>query len=73
MLDILETAHNKLHELGGKPNTLTVGDKLLITLKYQREYATMESLADDDDCSKSSICRLCPLKTSMKRNVMPCL
>ena len=37
MLDILQTAHNKLHELGGKPPTLTVGDKLLISLKYYRE------------------------------------
>ena len=57
MLDILETAHIQLHELGGKPNDLTVGDKLLITLKYYREYITMESIADDYDCSKSSICR----------------
>ena len=57
MLDILQTAHNKLHELGGKPPTLTVGDKLLITLKYYREYTTMESLADDYECSKSAICR----------------
>jgi predicted DNA-binding protein YlxM (UPF0122 family) len=57
MLDILETAHVKLHELGGKPNNLTVGDKLLITLKYYREYITMESIADDYDCSKSAVCR----------------
>jgi predicted DNA-binding protein YlxM (UPF0122 family) len=57
MLDILQTAHNKLHESGGKPNDLSVGDKLLITLKYYREYMTMESIADDYDCSKSSVCR----------------
>jgi predicted DNA-binding protein YlxM (UPF0122 family) len=57
MLDILETAHIKLHELGGKPNDLTVGDKLLITLKYYREYITMESIGDDYDCSKSAVCR----------------
>ena len=57
MLEILQTAHNKLHEPGGKPNDLTVGDKLLITLKYYREYTTMESIADDYDCHKSSVCR----------------
>jgi predicted DNA-binding protein YlxM (UPF0122 family) len=57
MLDILQTAHNTLHKLGGKPNDLSVGDKLLITLKYYREYTTMESIADDYDCSKSSVCR----------------
>ena len=57
MLDILQTAHYKLHESGGKPNHLTVGDKLLLTLKYYREYVTMESLADDYDCSKSTVCR----------------
>jgi hypothetical protein len=57
MLDILETAHVQLHKLGGKPPNLTVGDKLLITLKYYREYTTMESIADDYDCSKSAVCR----------------
>ena len=30
---------------------------LLITLKYYREYTTMESIADDYDCSKSAVCR----------------
>jgi predicted DNA-binding protein YlxM (UPF0122 family) len=57
MLDILQAVHDKLHASGGKPNDLTVGDKLLITLKYYREYTTMESIADDYDCSKSSVCR----------------
>jgi predicted DNA-binding protein YlxM (UPF0122 family) len=57
MLAILQTAHDKRHKSGGKPPTLTVGDKLLITLKYYREYVTMESIADDYDCDKSSVCR----------------
>jgi len=57
MLAILQVAHDQLHEFGGKPNDLSVGDKLLITLKYYREYTTMESIADDYDCSKSSVCR----------------
>src|SRR5215468_1971929 len=55
MLAILQVAYHKLHEQGGKPPDLTVGDKLLITLKYYREYTTMESIADDYDCSKSSV------------------
>ena len=57
MLDIVQAAHDELHKPGGKPPTLTVGDKLLITLKYYREYATMESIADDYECNKSTISR----------------
>jgi predicted DNA-binding protein YlxM (UPF0122 family) len=57
MLQILQTAYTKLHEQGGDPHGLSVGDKLLITLKYYREYTTMESIADDYDCSKSTISR----------------
>jgi predicted DNA-binding protein YlxM (UPF0122 family) len=58
MLAVLQVAHEKQHELGGKPlKRLSLGDKLLITLKYYREYVTMESLADDYDCSKSTIFR----------------
>ena len=57
MLDILQTAYDKLHQSGGKPPDLSVGDKLLLTLKYYRGYVTMESLADDYDCVKSSVWR----------------
>lgn len=57
MLEILQAAHEKLHKSGGKPNDLSPGDKLLVTLKYYREYVTMESIGDDFDCAKSSICR----------------
>ena len=58
MLEILQTAHDKLHKLGGQPlKNLSIGDKLLITLKYYREYTTMESIADDFNCAKSTVCR----------------
>jgi hypothetical protein len=57
MLGILQADYDKLHKSGGAPPELTVGDKLLITLKYYREYTTMESIADDYDCSKSSVHR----------------
>jgi len=57
MKNVLEIAQEKLHETGGKPPNLTVGDKLLITLQYYREYRTMESIAVDYGCAKSSVCR----------------
>jgi hypothetical protein len=57
MLEILQADYDKRHESGGAPPSLTVGDKLLITLKYYREYTTMESIADDYHCSKSSVFR----------------
>jgi predicted DNA-binding protein YlxM (UPF0122 family) len=57
MLDILQVAYDQLHKQGGDPHGLSVGDKLLITLKYYREYTTMESIADDYDCSKSTVSR----------------
>jgi hypothetical protein len=57
MLDILQTAYNQLHQSGGKPPSLSVGDKLLITLQYYREYRTMEHIAVDYGCSKSSVHR----------------
>jgi len=57
MLEVLQEAYVKLHEFGGKPVDLTVGDKLLITLQYHREYRTMEHISVDFDCSKSTVCR----------------
>ena len=57
MLDILQAAYDKLQQSGGKPPDLTIGDKLFITLKYYREYMTLESIANDYDCSKSSVWR----------------
>jgi len=57
MIDVLQVAHDKLHESGGKPLGLTIGDKLLITLEYYREYRTMERIALTYGCSKSSVSR----------------
>lgn len=57
MLRVLHTAYEKLHELGGDPHGLGIGDKLLITLQYYREYRTMEHIAIDYGCSKSTVCR----------------
>jgi hypothetical protein len=57
MLALLQAAYIKLHEFGGNPKGLTVGDKLLITLKYYREYTTMDFIGVEYGCSKSTVCR----------------
>jgi predicted DNA-binding protein YlxM (UPF0122 family) len=56
MLAILQKEYNKMHRLGGAPPKLTVKDKLTVTLKYLREYRTMESIGADFNVSKSTIC-----------------
>jgi hypothetical protein len=57
MMTVLNAAYEKLHEPGGKPPDLSVGDKLLITLQYYREYRTMEHIGIDYGCSKSAVSR----------------
>ena len=51
----LQKAFNALHKQGGKPPKLTVEDKLYITLKYLREYRTMESIGADYGVGKSAV------------------
>ena len=57
MMNVLQTAYEKLHEQGGAPHGFSVGDTLLITLQYYREYRTMEPIAIDYGCSKSTVSR----------------
>jgi hypothetical protein len=45
MRSVLQREYDALHQKGGKPPKLTVEDKLYITLKYLREYRTMDSIA----------------------------
>jgi predicted DNA-binding protein YlxM (UPF0122 family) len=40
----------------GSPPQLTVEDKLYITLKYLREYRTMESIGAEYGVGKSAVC-----------------
>ncbi|MDR2178324.1 MAG: transposase family protein, partial [Treponema sp.] len=47
MRSILQKVFDILHRRGGKPPKLTIEDKLYITLKYLREYRTMESIGAD--------------------------
>ena len=56
MTAILQKEYDKMHKLGGSPPKLTVKDKLAATLKYLREYRTMESIGADYGVSKSTIC-----------------
>jgi hypothetical protein len=56
MLSILQREYDALHQKGGKPPKLTVKDKLSITLKYLREYRTMDSIAAEYGVCKGTIC-----------------
>jgi len=55
MYNILLDAYTELHKQGGKPPTLSVLDKLIITLGYWREYRTYRNIAFDYSVSKSAI------------------
>jgi hypothetical protein len=55
MYSIVLTAYAELHKQGGKPPTLTVLDKLVITLGYWREYRTYRNIAFDYGVGKSAI------------------
>jgi hypothetical protein len=56
MLSILQRKYDVLHQKGGKPPKLTVKDKLCITLKYLREYRTMDSIAAEYGVCKGTVC-----------------
>ena len=56
MKAILQKEYDQMHKAGGAPPKLTVEDKLVATLKYLREYRTMESISADYGVCKSTIC-----------------
>lgn len=56
MKAILQKDYEKLHKADGKPPTLSVEDKLMIALKYLREYRTMEHIGYDYGVCKSTVC-----------------
>ena len=56
MLSILQKEFAVMHKSGGKPPSLTPEDKLYITLKYLRDYRTMESIAVEYGVCKGTIC-----------------
>jgi hypothetical protein len=56
MLSILQKEFDALHKNGGKPPKLTPENKLYITLKYLREYRTMDSIAAEYGVCKGTVC-----------------
>ena len=56
MLLILQKEFNIMHKSGGKPPKLTPEDKLYVTLKYLRDYRTMDSIASEYKVCKGTIC-----------------
>jgi hypothetical protein len=56
MLVILQKEFGALHKNGGKPPKLTPEDKLYISLKYLREYRTMDSIAAEYGVCKGTVC-----------------
>jgi len=56
MMGILEKEYSEMHKKGGSPPKMSVEDKLYATLKYLREYRTMEHIGGDYGVSKSTIC-----------------
>ena len=56
MLLILQKEFNTMHKSGGKPPKLTPEDKLYVTLKYLRDYRTMDSIASEYKVCKGTIC-----------------
>jgi hypothetical protein len=56
MLSVLQKEYSSLHRKGGKPPKLTAKNKLYITLKYLREYRTMDSIAAEYGVCKGTVC-----------------
>lgn len=56
MQEILQKEYTRLHKQGGCPPKVSVQQKLEITLKYLREYRTMESIGHDYGVSRSTVC-----------------
>jgi len=56
MLSILQKEFDVMHRSGGKPPKLTPENKLYVTLKYLREYRTMDSIAAEYGVCKGTIC-----------------
>ena len=56
MLSILQKEFDVMHRSGGKPPKLIPENKLYVTLKYLREYRTMDSIAAEYGVCKGTIC-----------------
>jgi hypothetical protein len=59
MLKLLTEAEKEKRKQGGKPNNLTLGDRLLMCLEYLREYRTYFHIAQSYGVSESTCYRNC--------------
>jgi hypothetical protein len=57
MVEILSAAEHELKNLGGKPNKLSIEDRLLMTLEYLREYRTYFHISRSYGISESACYR----------------
>jgi hypothetical protein len=55
MHDILTAAYHERHRNGGRHAKLSVGDQLLLTIQYWREYRSMKHLGYDFGIAKSTV------------------
>jgi hypothetical protein len=58
MLEVCEEHHKAKKRRGGKPNTLSIADQLLLMLGYYREYRTMAHIAFDYGVSEATVSRV---------------
>lgn len=58
MLEVCEEHHKVKKRQGGKPNTLSIAEQLLLMLGYYREYRSMAHIAFDYGVSESTVSRV---------------
>lgn len=58
MLEVCEEYHKEKKRRGGKPNSLSVADQLLLMLGYYREYRSMAHIAFDYGVSEATVSRV---------------
>ena len=58
MLEVCEEHHKEKKRRGGKPNSLSIADQLLLMLGYYREYRSMAHIAFEYDVSEATVSRV---------------
>lgn len=58
MLEVCEEHHKAKKRRGGKPNSLSIADQLLLMLGYYREYRSMAHIAFDYGVSEATVSRV---------------
>lgn len=60
MIQICHQSYQVRHKKGGRHSSISVENKLLITLTYYREYRTQFHIAQDFGISESAVCKSIP-------------